>query len=76
MTWRLWRYLRGRYDPPEPPRDLAEARSKRLEAEYELRHTRGRSGVVNDTVAAFSEAADVDEFAELIEEAFARKGRR
>ncbi len=76
MTWRLWRILRGRYKPPAPPTDLEEARRRNLEAGWELRHTKGRSGVVADTVAAYEHEASVDEFASLIDEAFARRGRR
>lgn len=73
MTWRLWKLLTGRYYPTKGT-DIADARRHRLEAEHELSHTRSRGRVVRDAVHAYDQATDVDSFAELIEQAFERRG--
>lgn len=76
MAWRLLRLLTGKYRPGPPPDDLDEARQRRREAERELAHTRSRSAAVDRAVAGLEAGQDVDEFAALIEAAFARKDTR
>jgi hypothetical protein len=74
MTWRLWKLLTGRLRPAPASDDLDEARRKRLEAEYELRHTQKRGTAVNTAVGNLRDHQEADAFADLIEQAFARKG--